>query len=120
MKKIYLAITLLILSTSISAKTQALSVRSYLDTEFDAMFELKVLEYPKIILDCQSFFHQLVVYRNNSQSGEKTTFHLDFSQCYEAHEFLSQSQIDRKPICLKLDFDYGEIGLSNEPQEYCK
>ncbi|GEM_PF-4543398 len=121
MKKIYLAITLLFMSCTTYAKSESLSVRSYLDTEFDAMFELKVLEYPKVILDCQSFFHQLVVYKDTSVDNEiKQSFHLDFEECYRAHEFLYMSQDERRPVCMTLDFNEGEIYFSNSPTEECK
>lgn len=121
MKKIYLAITLLFLSYNAFAKSQSLSVRSYVDTDFEAMFELKVLEYPKVILDCQSFFHQLVVYEDTSPDNEiKQSFHLDFEECYRAHEFLYMSQDERKPVCLTLNHNEGEIYFSNAPSEECK
>lgn len=121
MKKIYLAIIMVFLSTNALAKSESLPVRSYLNTEFEAMFELKVLEYPKIILDCQSFFHQLVVYKDIAQDNEvKRIFHLDFDQCYQAHEFMIESEMIQEPVCLGLDFDYGEISLSNKSAEECK
>ena len=121
MTKLYLAITLLLLSGNIFAKGESTPVRSYLDTEFEAMFELKVFKYPKVILDCQSFFHQLVVYKDTTPEKEvKRSFHLDFEQCYKAHEFLYQSQDNGVPVCLTLDFDEGEISLSNESVDTCK
>jgi hypothetical protein len=121
MKKIYLVLVIAILSTNLYAKSESIPVRSYLDTEFEAMFELKVFEYPKIILDCQSFFHQLVVYKDTAKGKEiKRNFHLDFEQCYRAHEFLYQSQDEKKPVCLSLDYDLGVISLSNASMKNCK
>ncbi|PIK13822.1 hypothetical protein [Halobacteriovorax sp. JY17] len=121
MRKTYLTIILVLISSNILAKSESLPVHSYIDTEFEAMFELKVFEYPKIILDCQSFFHQLVVYKDISAGDEvKRSFHLDFEQCYAAHEFLYQSQDERRPVCLTLDFDEGAIAFSNAPIEECK
>ncbi|WP_372651171.1 hypothetical protein [Halobacteriovorax sp.] len=121
MKTIYLAITLLFISCTTFAKSESLAVKNYIDTDFDAMFEIKVLQYPKVILDCQSFFHQLVVYKDTSIDNEiKQSFHLDFEECYQAHEFLYMSQDKSKPVCLTLDFNQGEIFFSNSPEEECK
>ena len=120
MKRLLIAITLSFISSNGYSFEEGLSVRSYLKTEFDSMFEIKVFEYPKIILDCQSFFNQLVVYENTSSKiNEKQIYHLSFEECYRAHEFLYESQIEKSPVCLRLDKSYMTIELTNKSLEDC-
>lgn len=120
MKKMIL-LFLAFLSTNAIAQTESLSVRSYLKTEFDSMFEIKVFEYPKVILDCQSFFNQLVVYENTSvKVKEKIIYPLSFEDCYNAHEFLFNSQHEKSPVCLTLNKTYSTITLSNKDSKDCK
>ncbi|OUR96232.1 hypothetical protein A9Q84_07695 [Halobacteriovorax marinus] len=112
---------ILCFSTNIFAAPEFLSVRSYVDTEFESMFEIKVFEYPKIILDCQSFFHQLVIYETIEGSLQrKDSYTLDFSECYQAHEFLYQSQMSKEPVCLMITQEDMSIGLSNKDSDHCK
>ena len=119
MKRLIIGITLAFISNN-SLSYEGLSVRSYIKTDFDSMFEIKVFEYPKVILDCQSFFNQLVVYENTSSKiNEKQIYHLSFEECYQAHEFLYESQIDKTPICLKLDNSYMTIELTNKSSQEC-
>ncbi len=111
----------LFLSGNVFAQTENISVRSYLKTEFDSMFELKVFEYPRVILDCQSFFNQLVVYENTSvKVKERIIYPLSFEDCYNAHEFLFNSQNEKSPVCLTLDKTYSTITLSNKDSSDCK
>ncbi|WP_127716630.1 hypothetical protein [Halobacteriovorax sp. HLS] len=111
----------LILSSNSFAKTESISVRSYLRTEFDSMFEIKVFEYPKVILDCQSFFNQLVVYENTTVAvKEKIIYPLSFEDCFNAHEFLFNSQNEKTPVCLTLDKEYSTVTLSNKDSINCK
>lgn len=121
MRTLLIAITTLLISSNSHSSTEGISVRSYLKTEFDSMFEIKVFEYPKIILDCQSFFNQLVVYENTSSKlNEKQIYHLSFEECYRAHEFLYDSQVEKTPVCLKLDKSYMTIELSAKSLQDCK
>jgi len=121
MIKSILLIFILFLSSNVLAAPESISVRSYLDTEFDAMFEIKVFEYPKIILDCQSFFHQLIVYETIEGSlQKKDSYTLDFSECYQAHEFLYQSQMSKIPVCLTIAQEDMSISLSNKDMDHCK
>jgi hypothetical protein len=120
MRKLILSIVLALISSNIYSSYEGLSVRSYLKTEFDSMFEIKVFEYPKVILDCQSFFNQLVVYENTSSKiNEKQIYHLSFEECYQAHEFLYDSQMEKTPVCLKLDKTYKTIELTNKSTLDC-
>jgi hypothetical protein len=93
-----------------------MNVRSYVRTDFDSMFEIKVLEYPKIILDCQSFFNQLVVYKGSG----KDIFHLTAEECYQTHLFLYESQLNKESTCLSLNKDSKQVELSNKPPIDCK
>lgn len=112
-KAILLLIVLITSSTSFAKK---MNVRSYVQTEFDSMFEIKVLEYPKVILDCQSFFNQLVIYNEN----KREIYHLSSNECYNSHIFLYESQQKKKSVCLSLDKDLRQIDLSNKGPLDCK
>lgn len=108
-------------SSNALATPESISVRSYINTEFEAMFEIKVFEYPKIILDCQSFFHQLVIYETIEGSlKKKNSYTLDFRECYQAHEFLYQSQMSKTPACLTISNEDMSISLSDKDIDHCK
>ncbi len=116
MIRIAFAIIVLALSSKSYSSSQKMKVRSYLQTDFDSMYEIKVFEYSKIILDCQSFFNQLVLFENN----EKIIFHLSSEKCYQSHVFLYESQQKKLPTCLSLNKDLKEIELTNNDSINCK
>ena len=119
MKRVFIGIIIVFISKNTFC-FEGLSVRSYVKTEFDSMFEIKVFEYPKIILDCQSFFNQLVVYeKTSSTTNERQIYNLSFEECYQAHDFLYVSQVSQTPICLKLDNLNKTIELTEKSSKDC-
>jgi hypothetical protein len=115
MRNILLILSIAFSITATSASEQYfVSVDDFIDTEFEAMFEIKSAEHEKVILDCQSFFAGINIY---NQSGILYNQTMDHGQCYELTSFIKTSMQQNRPVCIEIDSKGNSLIVSRKEKD---
>lgn len=119
MKKILLSI-ILIFQINLSSAEDLMrfpvyDLRPY--QGFEMMFELATApRFGKVILDCQSFMHQIQFIKEKSTGEEDIIFkfYIDENECQEIFEFINVSLNNNRHTCIELNSFNGEYFLDRD------
>lgn len=83
-----------------------------------ASFEILTPKYEKIILDCQSYINGMTFYNNKEIVREIKM--VNYSDCSNVYNFISQSQQDDKSVCMEIEEEGNSLNLSNDEESDCQ
>lgn len=83
-----------------------------------ASFEVLTPKYDKVILDCQSFINGMTFYNNMKVVHDVRM--VNYDDCNNVYDFISQSRAANKPICLEIEVQSNVINLSNDEASACQ
>ena len=101
-------------SFKVSAQDLLFPIHSMEETENEGMFELESdSELPRVVLDCQSFFHGLNFYTEDESGREnRDGFYLLYEQeCIEIFVFIEDNLEKGNDLCLQTKNNYEEVLL---------
>jgi len=102
------------LQSAYAENTVKMKVESIQDTSFDYMFEIKVKEYPRVVLDCQSFIMGMNFYYDDYL---ERNIYLAEEDCQSIHQFISERMENQTPVCMELDPFENSLFFSEKDQD---
>jgi len=83
-----------------------------------ASFEVQTPKFEKVILDCQSLIHELSFYQS-SKVIRKIRM-VDYFTCENIHNFIVQSKMENKSVCMEVAEESNALTLSNDDASDCQ
>jgi hypothetical protein len=119
MKKVIILVGLLGAFTIQAETFQKMPVLGLVPVEnMYASFEVLTPKYEKIILDCQSFVNGMTFYNNKKIVHEIKM--VNYEDCSNVYDFISQSNQDKKPVCMEIGEEGSALNLSNDEASACQ
>ncbi len=109
-------ISILSIQSAYAENILRMKVESMQDTSFDYMFEIKVKEYPRVVLDCQSFIMGMSFYYDDYL---ERSIYLPEEDCQAVHQFIGERMESKTPVCMELNADENSLLFSEKDQD-CK
>lgn len=83
-----------------------------------ASFKILTPKYEKVILDCQSFIHNMSFFEHTKVVREIRM--VSYNDCGDVYDFIEQSMVDKKPICMEVEEEGNTLNLSNDSAVDCQ
>jgi len=96
---------------------ERMTMKDYLPTEFDEMFEIKTDLYKKVILDCQGFFKGVYFYRQDKISHQ---IYMEEEDCKDLNQYLVDAKNQHQAICFELDAEEKILEITDKSVSECK
>ena len=119
MKKVIILVGLLSVFMVKAETFQRMPVLALVPVEnMYASFEVQTPKYEKIILDCQSFVNGMTFYNNKKIVHEIKM--VNYDDCTNVYDFISQSYLDKKTVCMEIGEESSALNLSNDEASACQ
>lgn len=119
MKKLIVLIGILGAFSASAENYQRMQVTALTPVEnMYAAFEIKSSKYEKIVLDCQSFVHNMSFYVNKKVTREIRM--VNYNDCESVYDFINQSLQDKKAVCMEIEKKSSTVNLSNDEAADCQ
>lgn len=119
MKKVIVLVGLLSAFTIKAETYQKMPVLGLVPVEnMYASFEIQTSKYEKVILDCQSFVNGMTFYNDKKIVHEIKM--INYEDCSNVYDFISQSNQDKKPVCMEIGLKDSTLNLSNDEASACQ
>lgn len=111
----------LLITSSWASEVMRTPVDNYFRTENDFMFEVQTSDFPRVILDCQSFINNFSFYKNESGSYKaQYEITLDNYQCYSIDRHIVNQIEEKTPICIEFDVKENSLFFSSKSASECQ